>query len=60
MCLDDDERRRGADHRLIAAIAAVIVAGLVRSQPVVAPIHTLPQATDTVGVLLIPTTWSAN
>ncbi len=37
----------------IAAIAAVIVAGLFRSHPVVAPIHTLPQATDTVGVLLI-------
>ena len=37
----------------IAAIAVVIVAGLLRSHPVVAPIHTLPQATDTVGVLLI-------
>ena len=37
----------------IAAIAAVIVAGLFRSHPVVAPIHTLPQATDTVGLLLI-------
>ncbi|HEY6499050.1 MAG TPA: APC family permease [Streptosporangiaceae bacterium] len=37
----------------IAAIAAVIVAGLLRSHPVVAPIHTLPQATDTVGLLLI-------
>jgi amino acid transporter len=37
----------------IVAIAAVIVAGLVRSHPVVAPIHTVPQATDTVGLLLI-------
>jgi len=37
----------------IAAIVAVIVAGLFRSHPVVAPIHTLPQATDTVGLLLI-------
>src|ERR1700679_336273 len=37
----------------IAAIAAVIVVGLFRSHPVVAPIHTVPQATDTVGLLLI-------
>jgi amino acid transporter len=37
----------------IAAIAAIIVAGLVRSHPVVAPLHTIPQATDTVGALLI-------
>jgi amino acid transporter len=37
----------------IAAIVAVIVAGLFRSHPVVAPLHTIPQATDTVGVLLI-------
>jgi amino acid transporter len=37
----------------IAAIAAVIVVGLFRSHPVVAPIHTVPQATETVGLLLI-------
>jgi hypothetical protein len=37
----------------IVAIVAVIVAGLLRSHPVVAPIHTIPQATDTVGLLLI-------
>jgi len=37
----------------IAAIVAVIVVGLFRSHPVVAPIHTIPQATDTVGLLLI-------
>jgi amino acid transporter len=37
----------------IAAIAAVVVVGLFRSHPVVAPMHSLPQATDTVGLLLI-------
>ncbi|HEY2519984.1 MAG TPA: hypothetical protein VGJ19_07720 [Streptosporangiaceae bacterium] len=37
----------------IAAIVTVIVVGLFRSHPVVAPIHTLPEATDTVGLLLI-------
>jgi amino acid transporter len=37
----------------IAAITAVIVAGLIRSHPVVAPVHSVPSATETVGVLLI-------
>jgi amino acid transporter len=37
----------------IVAIVAVIVAGLIRSHPAVAPVHTVPRATDTVGVLLI-------
>jgi len=37
----------------IAAIAAVIVGGLVRSQPVVAPVPHLPQVAESVGVLLL-------
>jgi DNA-binding Lrp family transcriptional regulator/amino acid transporter len=37
----------------IVSIFAVIVIGLVRSHPVVALDHNLPQATDTVGVLLV-------
>ena len=37
----------------IVSIFAVIVIGLVRSHPVVPLDHNLPQATDTVGVLLI-------
>jgi len=37
----------------IAAIFLVIIVGLTRSQPAVAMSHTMPQATDTVGVLLI-------
>jgi amino acid transporter len=37
----------------IAAMAAVIVAGLIRSHPVVPPAHNLPSAAETVGVLLI-------
>jgi len=37
----------------IAAIAVVIIGGLVRSHPDVALSHTMPSVTDTVGVLLI-------
>jgi len=37
----------------IAAMAVVIIGGLVRSQPDVALTHTMPSVTDTVGVLLI-------
>ena len=37
----------------IVAIAAVIIAGLIRSHPVVAPVHSVPSATEAVGVLLI-------
>jgi amino acid transporter len=37
----------------IAAIFLVIIVGLTRAHPVVALSHTMPQATDTVGVLLI-------
>ena len=37
----------------IVAIAAVIIAGLIRSYPVVAPVHSVPSATEAVGVLLI-------
>jgi amino acid transporter len=37
----------------IVSIFAVIVIGLVRSHPVVPLDHNLPQATDTVGVLLV-------
>ena len=37
----------------IAAMAVVIVAGLVRSHPVVAPAHNLPSVAESVGVLLI-------
>jgi amino acid transporter len=37
----------------IAAIAVVIIGGLVRSQPDVALSHAMPSVTDTVGVLLI-------
>ena len=37
----------------IAAMAVVIIGGLVRSQPDVALSHTMPSVTDTVGVLLI-------
>ncbi|HEY0716966.1 MAG TPA: amino acid permease [Streptosporangiaceae bacterium] len=37
----------------IAAMAVVIVAGLVRSHPAVAPAHRLPGVAETVGTLLI-------
>ena len=37
----------------IAAIAAVIVGGLVRAHPVVPLVHNLPQVTQTVGLLLL-------
>jgi amino acid transporter len=37
----------------IAAMAVVIIGGLVRSQPDVALSHAIPSVTDTVGVLLI-------
>jgi len=37
----------------IAAIFLVIIVGLVRAHPAVPLSHTLPQATDTVGVLLV-------
>jgi amino acid transporter len=37
----------------IVAMAAVIVAGLIRSHPVVPPAHNLPAVAETVGVLLI-------
>jgi amino acid transporter len=37
----------------IVAIAGVIVVGLTRAHPVVPLSHTLPQATETVGVLLV-------
>ena len=37
----------------IAAMAVVIIGGLVRSQPDVALSHAMPSVTDTVGVLLI-------
>lgn len=37
----------------IAAIAVVIIGGLVRSHPAVAPAHNLPSTAETVGVLLI-------
>jgi len=37
----------------IVSIFAVIVIGLVRNQPAVPLSHTLPQVTDTVGVLLV-------
>ena len=37
----------------IVSIAAVIIAGLIRSHPVVAPVHSVPSATEAVGVLLI-------
>jgi amino acid transporter len=37
----------------IAAIAVVIIGGLVRSHPAVAPAHNLPATAETVGVLLI-------
>jgi amino acid transporter len=37
----------------IAAIATVIVSGLVRSHPVVAPVSHLPQVTESVGILLL-------
>ena len=37
----------------IVSIAAVIIAGLIRSQPVVPPVHSVPSATEAVGVLLI-------
>ena len=37
----------------IVAIAVVIIAGLIRSHPVVAPVHSVPSATEAVGVLLI-------
>jgi amino acid transporter len=37
----------------IAAMAAVIIGGLVRSQPDVALSHAMPSVTDTVGLLLI-------
>jgi amino acid transporter len=37
----------------IAAIFLVIIVGLTRAHPAVALSHTMPQATDTVGVLLV-------
>jgi amino acid transporter len=37
----------------IAAIAVVIIGGLVRSQPAVAPAHNLPSTAEAVGVMLI-------
>ncbi len=37
----------------IASIAVVIIVGLVRSHPAVAPAHNLPSTAETVGVLLI-------
>jgi amino acid transporter len=37
----------------IAAIAVVIISGLIRSHPAVPPVHELPSVTETVGVLLI-------
>ena len=37
----------------IVAIAAVIIVGLIRSHPVVPPVHSVAAATQTVGVLLI-------
>ena len=37
----------------IAAIAVVIVSGLVRAHPVVAPVAHLPQVTESVGILLL-------
>jgi amino acid transporter len=37
----------------IAAIFLVIIVGLLRAHPVVAVSHTLPQATESVGVLLV-------
>ena len=37
----------------IVAIAVVIITGLVRSHPAVAPPHNLPSVTETVGLLLI-------
>ncbi len=37
----------------IVSIAAVIIAGLIRSHPVVPPVHSVPSATEAVGVLLI-------
>ena len=37
----------------IVAIALVIVVGLTRAHPVVPLSHTLPQATEAVGVLLV-------
>ena len=37
----------------IAAMAAVIIGGLVRAQPDVALSHAMPSVTDTVGVLLL-------
>ena len=37
----------------IVSIAVVIIAGLIRSHPVVAPVHSVPSATEAVGVLLI-------
>jgi amino acid transporter len=37
----------------IFSIAAVIIVGLIRSHPVVPPVHSVPSATETVGVLLI-------
>jgi len=37
----------------IAAIAVVIIGGLVRSHPAVAPAHNLPSTAEAVGVMLI-------
>jgi amino acid transporter len=37
----------------IAAIAAVIIAGLIRSHPVVAPAHAPATATEVIGIMLI-------
>ncbi len=37
----------------IVAIAAVIIAGLIRSHPVVAPAHAPATATEVVGIMLI-------
>lgn len=37
----------------IASMAAVIIGGLLRSQPVVPVIHNVPQATEAVGALLL-------
>jgi amino acid transporter len=37
----------------IVSMAAVIVIGLIRSHPVVPPVHNLPSVAETVGILLI-------
>ena len=37
----------------IVSIAVVIIAGLIRSHPVVPPVHSVPSATEAVGALLI-------